>query len=186
MISNLFKDKKIVIFDMEVIDFELQPNVVVQFAARKYIDNDLVDKLNIIIRHDPIELPRDFIERTRITEGLVKNEGISLLEAKEKIKNFIEDCALISYKGDYFYFPLLWTIFDNQLKNKTIDIIDIATAMKLFDNPDEISLEEFAKGFDLDFDEKRWHNASYDVIIIEKIWFKLKSISLKYMNDEKK
>lgn len=185
MISNLFIDKEIIIFDMEVIDFELESNVLIQFAARKYVDNDLVDKLNIIIRHNPIELPRDFTQRTRITEGLVKKGGISLTEAKEKIKNFIKDTTLVSYKGNYFYFPLLWKIFDNELKNKTIDIIDIATALKLFDNPDDISLEEFAKGFNLDFIENKWHNASYDICIIEKIWFKLKSISLKYNNYEK-
>ncbi len=178
MIQNLFKDRKIIILDMEVIDFELESNVVVQFAARKYIDNDLVDKLNIIIKHDPIELPKDFVKRTRITETLVKKQGISLEQAKIKIKDFIENYPIISYKGNYFYFPLLWKIFDNQLKNTTIDIIDIATALKLFDNPDEISLEEFAQGFNLEFDSNKWHNASYDVSVIEKIWFKLKSISL--------
>ncbi len=184
MIDNLFKDKEIVILDIEVIDFELADDVMIQFAARKYKDNEMVDKLNILIRHDPIELPNDFVLRTRITPTLIKKEGVTLEEAKKQIRQFIADLPLVSYKGNYFYFPLLWKIFSNEIRNRTIDIIDIATSFKLFDNPDEVSLEEFALGLDLPFDENKWHNASYDVSVIEKIWFKLKAIALKVGDKE--
>lgn len=180
MLINLFKDKEIIIFDIEVIDFEMSPNVILQFAARKYLNNDLIDEINIFIRHEEIELPTDFILRTRITPTIIKKQGISLNEAKIKIANFIQDIPLISYKGNFFYFPLLWLLFDQKLKNKTIDIIDIAISLNLFGNPDEISLQEFAEGLQLDFNEHKWHNARYDVSIIEKIWFKLKAIALKY------
>ncbi len=179
MIDNLFKDKEIIILDIEVIDFELEDDVMVQFAARKYVNNEMVDKLNILIRHEPIELPDDFVLRTRINDTMIKKYGVSLEEAKQQIKAFIGDTTLISYKGNYFYFPLMWKIFKNELRNRTIDIIDIATSLRLFDNPDDISLQEFALGLNLEFDENKWHNASYDVSIIEKIWFKLKAMALK-------
>ncbi len=184
MIDNLFKDKEIIILDIEVIDFDLADDVIVQFAARRYLNNDMVDKLNLIIRQDPIELPDDFVVRTRITETMVKKQGIPLAEAKQQIKEFIGDLPLVSYKGNYFYFPLLWKIFHNELRNRTIDIIDVATSFKLFDNPDEVSLQEFALGLDLPFDENKWHNASYDVSVIEKIWFKLKGIALKFNSNK--
>lgn len=183
MLKNLFQDKSIVIFDIEVIDFAIEAAVMVQFAARKYVGNEMVDKLNLIIRHKPIELPADFVARTRINETMVKKQGVSLADAKQQILDFIGDLPLISYKGNYFYFPLLWKVFNNQIKNRTIDIIDIATALKLFDNPDEVSLEEFALGMDLPFDNHKWHNASYDVSVIEKIWFKLKALALKHLQD---
>lgn len=180
MIKKLFSDKEVVIFDMEVIDFELEPNILIQFSARKYRENELIDKLNILIKHKEIELPDDFILRTRITKKLIQKQGISLLKAKTKILNFIDkDVTLVTYKGNYFYFPLLWTIFNNKLRNKTLDIIDIITAMKLVDNPDDISLEDLAVMLNIEFDTNKWHNSSYDVTIIEKIWYKLKAKSIK-------
>ncbi len=102
MIDNLFKDKEIVILDIEVIDFELSDDVMVQFAARKYLNNEMVDKINLIIRHDPIELPDDFVLRTRITDTIVKKQGISLAEAK-KIRTQ-------SIVGIVLFFTLIGTI----------------------------------------------------------------------------
>ena len=51
--------------------------------------------------------------------------------------------------------------------------------MKLVDNPDDISLEDLAVMLNIEFDTNKWHNSSYDVTIIEKIWYKLKAKSIK-------
>lgn len=173
---TIFDLKQIVIIDMEVLSFDINENVLVQFSARKYNGNKMVNKLNILI-NTPLELTSNFVKRTRITDSLLEKKGITLFHAKEKIKKFINDLPLVSYKGNYFYFQLLWNIFNNDLKNPTIDVMDVAFDLKIInDNYDEISLEDLALSLNIKFSQNKWNNANYDVSIIEKIWFKLKSI----------
>ncbi len=71
---------------------------------------------------------------------------------------------------------MLWFLFNYELKNPTLDIIDIAKDLKIISDPDSISLEDLSISLNLDFAENKWYNASHDVVAIEKIWFKLKSM----------
>ncbi len=173
---NLFNLNEFVIIDMETTSFVLDEDVLVQFAARKYRGNKMVDKLNILINNKNINLSDDFKKRTRISYKLLKNKGISLTKARELIRNFISNHTIITYKGNFYYLQMLWFLFDYQLKNPTVDVIDIAKEFKLIKDPDEVSLEDLAISLNLDFNESKWYNASHDVATIEKIWFKLKSL----------
>lgn len=177
---NNFNNKSIIIFDMEVADFILDKNVLVQFSARKYLSNNMIDKLDIIIKTNFDMLPDDFIVRTRISKGLIKKSGIEQYEAFNKIKDFIDTTSiLVAYKGEFFYFKLLSEILNKNLKNKTIDIFQIFLEKELLNSEkdiDEISLHDIANILGIDFNANRWNNASYDVSIIEKIFFKLFSL----------
>lgn len=174
--NNIFNIDKIVIFDMETTSFELDENVLVQFAARKYHGNKMVDKLNILIDNKNIKMDEDFKNRTRLNYKLLKQKGISLTEALRKIRYFIHGYTLVTYKGNYYYLQFLWYLFNNQIKNPTIDVIDLAKDFNFIGDPDKISLEDLCLSLDLDFNENKWYNASHDVAAIEKIWFKLKSM----------
>ncbi len=175
--NRIFDTNIIVIFDMEVLSFDLDHKVLVQFSARRFKNNEMTHKLDILINEPYIKLNEDFVKRTRITKKLLATKGISYQEALEKIYHFIGNDTLVTYKGNFYYLHLLWNMFDNKLKNPTIDIIDIAQDLNIIHgNPDKISLEDIANSLNISFNNQRWHNASYDVSIIEKIWFKIKSI----------
>lgn len=171
----MFNSKNLIIFDMEVTKFLFDQDVLVQFAARKYVANRLVDKLDILVNNPNTVLSESFIKRTRITPNLLKTRGISYEAALTKIASFIQDETIVTYKGNFYYLKMLWYILGRQLPNPTIDIIDIAKEHALVANPDDLSLADLAQRLGLYFDPKKWHNASYDVSIIEKIWFKLKA-----------
>ncbi len=183
--NKIFDTKVVVIFDMEVLSFDLDEKVLVQFAARRYVGNDMTHKLDILINEPYIKLDSNFVARTRITNTLLQQRGISYESAIKKIENFIANSTLVTYKGNFYYLQLLWKMFDNKLKNPTIDVIDIADSLKIINgNPDNLSLEDLALSLNIHFDKNRWHNASYDVSIIERIWFKMKSIYKKGLNNE--
>ena len=183
--NKIFDTESVVIFDMEVLSFDLNEKVLVQFSARRYQGNDMIDKLDILINEPYIKLDANFTSRTRITNTLLQQRGISYELALNKIQNFIKDRTLVTYKGNFFYLQLLWKMFDNKLKNPTIDVVDVAHDLKIIhSNPDNLSLEDLALSLNIHFDPNRWHNASYDVSVIEKIWFRMKSIYKRGLSDE--
>lgn len=173
---NVFSAQEIVIFDMECTEFVLDENVFVQFSARKYDGNVMVDKLNILIDNKYINLNNDFKKRSRLNYKILKQRGIPLEQALEQIREFIGNSTLVTYKGNFFYLQMLWYLFHYELKNPTLDIVDISKELKIINDPDAISLEDLSISLNLDFAENKWYNASHDVVAIEKIWFKLKSL----------
>ncbi len=175
MHSAFFVDD-IVIFDMECTEFILDENVLVQFSARKYRGNKMIDKLNILVDNKYINLNTDFKKRSRLNYKTLKQRGIPLDQALEQIREFIGNYTLVTYKGNFFYLQMLWFLFNYELKNPTLDIIDMAKELKIISDPDSISLEDLSISLNLDFADNKWYNASHDVVAIEKIWFKLKSM----------
>lgn len=173
--NNIFHVEDFVIFDMEVTNFKLDPKVIVQFSARKYHGNKMVDKLNILI-DNKINLSQSFKKRTRISTKLLKNKGIPIDKALFLIRNFIANYTLITYKGNFFYLQMLWFLFDFKLKNHTIDVVDLAKDYNLITDPDKITLEDLCLSLNIDYKDNQWFNSSKDVMFIEKIWFKLKSL----------
>ncbi|MGL4950396.1 MAG: hypothetical protein ACRC4M_00935 [Mycoplasma sp.] len=171
--------ENIIIFDMEVTKFNLDKNVLVQFSARKYLKNDLVSKLNILINNPETKLETTFLNRTRLSKKKLIADGITYEKAVKAISDFIGKEAIITYKGNFYYFDMLFFILGKELINERFDIIDLISETNKIDNPDNISLKDMARMNDIEFDENRWHNSNYDVSIIEKIWFKLKTISKK-------
>ena len=104
---NVFQVEDIVIFDMECTDFTLDENVLVQFSARKYSGNKMVDKLNILIDNKYIELNNEFKQRSRLNYKTLKQRGLPLEQALEQIREFIGNYTLVTYKGNFFYLQLL-------------------------------------------------------------------------------
>ncbi|MGL4948436.1 MAG: hypothetical protein ACRC42_03570 [Mycoplasma sp.] len=164
----------IIIFDMEVTNFSINANVLVQFSARKYCGNKLISKLNILINNPNLELSESFKQRTRISEKLIKSKGISLSGAIYEIQNFIGKETLVAYKGNLYYFEMLSYLLNKKLENELIDIVKLIGKVHRIEKFDDVSLRDIANTMKIPFDEKKWHNSYYDVSIIEKIWFKLK------------
>lgn len=175
----------VIIFDMEVIEFNLESKNLLQFSARKYNYNKLIDKIDILISDNINELNEVFTQRTRITKGLLERKGITLEEAKTRITSFIGNDPLVTYKGNLFYFAFLWKFLGLDLEHKHIDIIDICEHLNIVGNPDNVNLKDLANYFKIDFNEKKWHNSSYDVIVLSHLWFKLKSLINKENKNEK-
>lgn len=103
----MINSQNLIIFDMEVTKFIFDKNVLVQFAARKYEGNKLVDKLDILINNPETVLSESFTKRTRITPNLLKSQGISYTAALAKISSFIHDETIVTYKGNFYYLKML-------------------------------------------------------------------------------
>ncbi|MGL4951724.1 MAG: hypothetical protein ACRC4L_01925 [Mycoplasma sp.] len=162
---------------MEVTEFSLDKDVLVQFSACKYLKNDLIDTLNILIKRSDFDLHESFKERTRISYKLLRNNGIPLDKAIHMIDEFIGRESLVTFKGKYYYFELLELLLDRKLGSNQYDIIEMISTFMNIEESDDITLQEAARIMNVNFDKYKWHNSRYDVSIIEKIWFKLKSMN---------
>lgn len=174
MLKELFKDRKIVIFDVKTTDEGLNSEIL-YFAARVYINNEMVSKHNFFIATDR-KIPGSIIRKYRITNKKIESEGIDKMSALENIAFIFQEAILFTYNGDNFVYPLLEKIYkDNgyNLELSEIDAVKLAKQIIGFD--DDLTLQELASKLGIKYDEERLLGSPYTTMVLEKIWFRLKS-----------
>ncbi|MCF0217621.1 MAG: ribonuclease H-like domain-containing protein [Malacoplasma sp.] len=174
MLKDLFKDRKIVIFDIKTTEEGLDSEIL-YFAARIYINNEMISKHNFFITTDK-KIPGSIIRKYRITNKKIESEGIDKMSALENMTYIFQDAILFTYNGDNFVFPLLEKIYREcgyNLEISEIDALKLAKQIIGFD--EDVSLEELAEKLGVRFEEDRLLGSPYTTMILEKIWFRLKS-----------
>lgn len=168
MLKDLFKDRKLVIFDTKTTEEGMNSDIL-YFAARVYMNNEMVSKHNFFINVDK-KLNGKIIRKYRITNKKIESEGIDKMSALENIAFIFQDAILFTFDGDDFIFPLLEKLYNDQgynLDPSTIDALKLAKQIIGFD--DDITLEELTTKLGIKYDEKSLLGAPYTVMILEKI-----------------
>lgn len=174
MLKAVFKNQKIVIFDIKTTE-EGMDSEILYFAARTFLDNEMVSKHSFFIATDK-KIPAKIIQKYRITNRKIASEGIDKISALENIAFIFQKAILFTYHGDDFAYPLLTKIYQEQgyiLEPTQFDALKLAKQIIGFDN--DYSLEELAMKLGIRCDTKRLLGAPYTTMILEKIWFRLKS-----------
>lgn len=174
MLKDLFKDRKVVIFDVKTTEEGLDSEIL-YFAARVFINNEMISKHNFFITTDK-KIPGHIIRKYRITNKKIESEGIDKMSALENIAFIFQEAILFTYNGDDFVYPLLEKIYKDHgynLELSEIDAIKLAKQVIGFD--DDITLEELANKLGIKFEEERMLGSPYTTMVLEKIWFRLKS-----------
>lgn len=174
MLKDLFKDRKLVIFDVKTTEEGINSDIL-YFAARVYMNNEMISKHNFFINADK-KLNGKIIRKYRITNKKIESEGIDKMSALENIAYIFQDAILFTFDGDDFIFSLLEKLYNDQgynLELSTIDALKLAKQIIGFD--DDINLEELSTKLGIKYEEKSLLGAPYTVMILEKIWFRLKS-----------
>lgn len=174
MLKDLFKDRKIVIFDIKTTEEGMESEIL-YFAARIYINNEMVSKHNFFIATDR-KLPGKIIRKYRITNKKIESEGIDKMSALENIAFIFQDGILFTYNGDSFVYPLLERIYKEHGYNLELSEIDaLKLAKQIIGFDDDVTLEELATKLGIKYDEERLLGSPYTTMVLEKIWFRLKS-----------
>lgn len=167
-------DRKIVIFDVKTSEEGIN-STLMYFAARTYVNNEMVSKDNFFINTNQ-DIPEYIQRKYRITKNKLNSEGVPFSEALERIANIFSDGILFTYNGDAFTFQLIEKIFTQNgysLDLSTIDALKLAKAIIGFES--ELSLSELSSKLGIVYNEDKMLSAPYCAILLEKIWFRLKS-----------
>lgn len=167
-------DRKIVIFDIKTTEQGIDSSLL-YFASRSYINNEMISKDNFFINTDQ-EIPEYIQRKYRITKNKLVSEGMPFSEALEKIAEIFTDAILFTYNGDDFSFPLIEKTFTQNgysLDLSTIDALKLAKAIIGFES--ELSLVDLSSKLGIMYNEEKMLSSPYCAILLEKIWFRLKS-----------
>lgn len=175
MLKNVFKDRKIVIFDIKTTENGLDSEIL-YFAARTYLNNEMLSKHNFFIATDK-KIPSKVIKKYRITNKKIESEGIDKISALENMAYIFQDAILFTFGGDDFAYPLLEKIYQEagyNLQLSEIDALKLAKQIIGFD--DDCTLEELATRLGIKYKTEKLLGSPYTTILLEKIWFRLKSL----------
>lgn len=174
MLKELFKDRKLVIFDIKTTEEGMNSDIL-YFAARVYVNNEMISKHNFFINSNK-KLSGLIIRKYRITNKKINSEGVDRMSALENIAFIFQDAILFTFNGDNFAYPLLRKIYSEQGYNLDLSEIDaLKLAKQIIGFDEDISLEELATKLGIKYDETRLLGAPYTTMVLEKIWFRLKS-----------
>ena len=174
MKKDLFKYRKIVIFDLKTTEEGLNSEIL-YFAARTYINNEMISKENFFIKNSK-PIPGHVTRKNRITSKKLESEGVAKLEALDDISLVFQDSILFTFNGDKFAYPLLEKIFKENgfsLELSTIDALELSKQIVGFDA--DLSLEQLSSKIGIMYNAEKMLSAPYCAILLEKIWFRLKS-----------
>ena len=132
-------------------------------------------------------LPKIITEITAITDKTLNEEGVSLLEGTKKYNQLIwgnQPAVLLGYNIINFDQPIIqnWLYNYRQVGNKfpfppVMQIIDVMQLCSIyFKTKKWLKQSEAARRLGLDFDPKKLHDASYDIDLCWRIFWKLESL----------
>lgn len=174
--------------DYTVIDIEttgLVPGVdeILEIAAFKYRDNNIVDNFSSLVKVNSIP---DFIEKlTGINDKMIKEASTIIDNIIKEFYDFIGDDILVGYNVNFdinFLYDNLYETTGIELKNNFIDIMVIAK--RVLKGLDKYSQENVAKHYNINTDNL--HRALDNCKVCSMIFDNLKKdIIQKYDNLEK-
>ena len=174
MKKDVLKNRKIVIFDMKTTEEGLNSEIL-YFASRTYINNEMISKDNFFIR-TMRPIPAHIIRKYRITNKKINSDGISKESALEKIASIFQDGIIFTFNGDNFMFPLIEkTLLDNGYTSNISSIDALKLAKQIIGFDDDLTLEELSSKLGIMYNGEKLLSAPYCTILLEKIWFRLKS-----------
>ena len=174
MKKDVLKNRKIVIFDIKTTE-EGMASEILYFASRTYINNEMVAKDNFFTKTSR-PIPGHIIRKYRITNKKINSDGISKEEAVDRIAQIFQDAIIFTYNGDDFLFPLVDKILlDNGYTANLSSIDAIKLAKQIIGFEDDLSLEELSSKLGIMYNGEKLLSAPYCTILLEKIWFRLKS-----------
>lgn len=167
---------KYIVIDFETTGFSGLKDEIIEIGALKLIDNTIIDSLSILVKAS-ILLPQKIIDITHITDGMLAKQGISKLEAAQRLYSFLdEDAILVGYNIMFdiaFLIPFIQNYVNINYQCKH-DILDVLTIFRdLY--PGTHKLSDAVGHFKIL--EKNTHRALDDVI---STWEVFKSIIREY------
>ena len=135
----LVQYETLIVFDVETTGLNCQQDRIIEFGAvkhsRKENGSDMLEELDILIRlADRRSLPPEIAGLTGITDELLREEGISEVQAAAQIVEMISspNTLLVAYNAQFDLCFLYWLLHRNDLEGclKQVMLLDALTVYR--------------------------------------------------------
>lgn len=171
-----FTEDEYVVVDLETTGLIPLVDEVIEFAGVKYKNGKQIDELHFLVKTKS-KISPEITKLTQITDEMVQNEGLSIVQALSKISEFIGESTIVAHNGICFDIPFLNNAFVNNglppLKNAVVDTLRLSWAL----NPESTlhNLGAVARRYKVNYDEMVAHRALVDAKFLCNIWDKVLS-----------
>ena len=137
--KSLAQFEALIVFDVETTGLDCQRDRIIEFGAvkhsRKENGSDMLEELDILIRlADGRSLSPEVSGLTGITDALLREEGISEVQAAAQISSLISspNTLLVAYNAQFDLCFLYWLLYRNGLETclKQVKLLDALTVYR--------------------------------------------------------
>lgn len=156
-LSELIKNKKIVVVDLETTGLDPNRDFIIEIGAVKIEKGKITEKFSTFVAC-PVSLPSEIVVLTGITEKELKGAP-AMEDALKSLREFMEGCTLVAHNFPFdFAFLSKWGFwcgvpFD-QFEKGALDTVALAKEI-LGEQVENYKLSTLAKYFGIEFTRHR-------------------------------
>ena len=163
-----------IVFDIETSGLNNEFCDLIEFGAVKIKDLRIVDRIDFFIK--PSKPISSYISaKTHISNEILQKEGINLVDALKKIKDWIGDKTLIAHNGINFDYRFLNKKLEQNnlslIKNPIIDTMQISRYLNK--SSVQHNLGAISHLYKLEYNDEIAHRADFDAEILTKVWARM-------------
>ena len=184
--EDLIKSE-MVVFDIETSGLNNEFNDLIEFGAVKIKDLKIVDRIDFFIK--PSKPISSYISsKTHITNEMLDQQGIDLIDGLNRIKQWIGKCTLIAHNGINFDYRFInKKLQQNNLPLINNPIIDTMQLSRYINNKIvRHNLGAVSHLYHLEYNDSIAHRADFDAEVLTKVWIcmlkQLKSSKITNLN----
>ena len=159
-----------VVFDFETTGLSARHDDIIEFGAVKMRHGLIVDKFQVFV--NPMKkLPAFIVEKTNITDEMLRNYGTTLQSALPQIRKFIEGCVLVAHNARFdvgFLNAAYKKLGYQPLTNPVIDTLDLSKM--IMPEVKAFSLGAIARRLNVQYDDEIAHRADYDAEVLSEVF----------------
>lgn len=164
-------DATYVIFDIETSGLNNEFCDIIEFGAVKVHGGTIIENIDFFIK--PLKPINSFItSKTHITNEMLEKDGIGLVDALKKIKDFCGNHILIAHNGIRFDYRFInKKLIQNKmeiLSNPVIDTMQLSRYIN--ESISRHNLGAICRLYKFDYNELIAHRADFDAETLRKVW----------------
>ncbi len=169
--KNQFCTSDYVILDLETTGLQPDKDSIIEIGALRIIHGKRDGEFQTFIKIDE-KLPKEIIELTGITDGLLEEKGVEVQKAISELLNFVSDMNVVIYNASFDCAFLEEICRKNQLAMLENYVVDgLGYIRKRVKGIADYKLETVARHLEVEFFER--HRAINDCRLLYEIFLKL-------------
>lgn len=163
-------DASFCFMDFETTGLSAYYDHLIEFGGEKYYGGKS-EKTQFFIKA-PISVPSFIVEKTKIDDFILQNQGIDIEDALDRIVEFIGDSIIVAHNAR-FDFDFLNECLKRHnrpiLTNPVIDTLNFSRSLHF--NKHRHNLGTIAKHYGIEYNEDVAHRADYDTEVLKNVFF---------------
>ncbi len=160
------------VFDFETTGLSNELDRITEFGAVLIEDGVLTRRIDFFVNAG-ITIPDKIVQKTKITNEMIKSQGISESEAIKRIEEFSRDAIMVSHNAPFdvgFLNAMRRRQGLGKIENPVIDTL--AISYFLYPEASRHTLGALSRALGLSvYDDGDAHRADYDAEVLSHVWF---------------